>query len=236
MFVKSVLRWVVVPQRISRTSGRSYHQYCAVARGLEVIGDRWTLLMIRDLLLGAKRYKDLIEGLPGIGTNLLAHRLRELEALGVVERAVLPPPAGSSVYQLTEVGRALEPVVATIGRWGARFLGPVRATDRLVPSAFFFALRGAFRPELAAGMAEAFELHVAGRVFEVRIEDDRCLTREGQAKDPDVVMSMSVQTLNALLFEGLSPRDALASHRVEVQGHPMALDRFVKVFSFSAPR
>src|SRR5437763_15979991 len=105
---------------------RSYSQYCAVARGLDVIGDRWMLLIVRDLLLGPKRYTDLLDGLPGIGTNLLALRLREMEQAGLVERAVLPPPVGSAVYQLTAAGRALAPVMVSLGRWGARFLGEPR--------------------------------------------------------------------------------------------------------------
>src|SRR5919108_1109967 len=103
-------------------SGRSYHQYCAVARALDLIGDRWTLLLIRDLLLGPKRYKDLLEGLPGIGTNLLAHRLREMEEYGLVERATLPPPSGVAVYQLTPTGEGLAPALSAIGRWGAQYL------------------------------------------------------------------------------------------------------------------
>src|SRR5918911_5133129 len=98
-------------QHRARAAGRSYRQHCAVARGLDLVGERWTLLIVRDLLLGPKRYTDLLEGLPGIGTNLLALRLREMEQAALVERAVLPPPAGSSVYQLTEAGRALEPVM-----------------------------------------------------------------------------------------------------------------------------
>jgi DNA-binding HxlR family transcriptional regulator/putative sterol carrier protein len=217
---------------LRRESARSYRQYCAVARGLDLIGDRWTLLIVRDLLLGPKRYTDLLEGLPGIGTNLLAGRLRDLEALGVVERAVLPPPAGSSVYRLTEVGLGLEPLVFAVGRWGARFLGPVRDDDALVPSAYFVAMRGSFRPERAAGISETFEVRVGARVYEVGIAQGRCSIREGQATDPDVVMTMDVKTLNALLLEGLSPRRALAGGRVQVIGDRTALDRFVKVFAF----
>lgn len=215
-----------------RRSRRSYHQYCAFARGLDLTGDRWTLLIIRDLLLGPRRYKDLLEGLPGIGTNLLADRLRELEELGAVERAVLPPPAGSSVYQLTEVGQALEPVLMAIGRWGVRFLGPARESDTLVPGTYFVAMRDVFRPELAGGITETFEVRVGARVFEVRIEKERCTTREGQATNPDVIMVMDVETLNALLVQGLSPKDARASDRVHVHGDPKALDRFVRVFPF----
>src|SRR5947209_5516620 len=95
-------------------ASRSYHQWCGMARGLDVIGERWTLLLIRDLLLGPKRFKDLFQGLPGIGTNLLAARLKELERKGIVRRTVLPAPAGSTVYELTELGESLRPVLYAI--------------------------------------------------------------------------------------------------------------------------
>src|SRR5918996_4677686 len=101
---------------------RRYDQYCALARALDVVGERWTLLLVRELLLGPRRYTDLLGGLPGIGTNLLADRLRYLEQVGLVRRRVLPPPAGSTVYELTELGRELEPTVFALGRWGAHFL------------------------------------------------------------------------------------------------------------------
>src|SRR5947209_15004076 len=187
--------------RTAKASPRSYDQYCAIARGLDVIGDRWTLLLVRDLLLGPKRYKDLLSGLPGIGTNLLADRLKELEAAGLIERTVLPPPAGSTVYQLTETGQALEPVMVSLGRWGARFLGPPKKTDVMVPRAYFVAMRGVFNPEAAAGVAQTYEVRVDDLVFEVRVGDGRLSTREGQASNPDVVMTMDVETLNDLMFQ-----------------------------------
>jgi len=215
-------------------SVRSYNQYCAVARGLDVIGDRWTLLLVRNLLLGPKRYKDLLEGLPGIGTNLLAARLRELEDVGLLERAVLPPPAGSTVYRLTETGAALEPVLMAISRWGGRFLGRPRPEDALVPSAYFVALRAAFQPDVAAHLEETYEFRIAGSVFEVRVDGGVCSTREGEARNPDAVLTLSVETLDALLFEGLSPEDALSNGRVEVRGDPRALDRFLSVFDVRA--
>src|SRR5215211_4757632 len=102
---------------------RSYGQYCAMARALDVLGDRWTLLIVRELLTGPKRFKDLLEGLPGIGTNLLAGRLKDLAGAGVLRRTTLPPPAGSSVYELTERGRELEPVLMGLARWGLDLLG-----------------------------------------------------------------------------------------------------------------
>src|SRR5579864_2672640 len=96
---------------VRRSRRRSYDQYCGMARGLDVIGERWTLLIVRDLLLGPKRYKDLVDGLPGIGTNLLAKRLKEMEAYGLVERTSLPPPSGAAVYQLTPAGEGLAPAL-----------------------------------------------------------------------------------------------------------------------------
>jgi DNA-binding HxlR family transcriptional regulator/putative sterol carrier protein len=212
---------------------RSYDQFCAMARGLDVLGDRWTLLLIRDLLLGPKRYKDLLDGLPGIGTNLLADRLRELEGLGVIERATLPPPAGSTVYQLTESGQAIEPIMIALGRWGARFLaGGPRKTDVMVPRAYFVAMRGTFDPEAAAGLRSTYELRVDGLVFEVSIRDGRITTREAQPSQPDAVFTMDVQTLNALLFQMLTPTDAIASGRAQVDGKPGALEQFIGVFGF----
>lgn len=211
---------------------RSYNQYCPVARTLDLVGDRWTLLMIRDLFLGPRRYKDLLEGLPGIGTNLLADRLRELEEAGVVERAVLPPPAGSSVYQLTEIGEKLWPVVVAMGRWGSRFLGPVRDNDVLLPAAYLIAMRAAFRPERAVGVDETFELRVGDRAYEVTVKDGRCSTREGLAVDPGAVFVMDVETLNDLLFGQLAATDAVSAGRVEIRRTDAAgLDRFLAMFS-----
>ena len=223
------------PQAV-RTPRRSYDQYCAVARGLDVIGDRWTLLLVRDLLLGPKRYKDLLSGLPGIGTNLLADRLKELEAAGLIERTVLPPPAGSAVYQLTETGQSLETVMTALGRWGARFLGPPKKTDVMVPRAYFVAMRGVFSPEPAAGITLTYEVRIGDLVFEVRVADGRLTTREGAVRNPDVVLSMEVETLNALMFHTLTPAAALASGRVKIgKGDLKALERFIAIVGFHRP-
>lgn len=211
---------------------RSYDQYCAVARGLDVLGDRWTVLIVRELLLGPKRYKDLLEGLPGIGTNLLAARLRELEKIDVVMRGVLPPPAGSAVYELTESGHELEPVLHAIGRWGHRFLGKPRSTDTLVPGAYFVAMRSVFHSDLAGGLSETYEFRIGDRVFEVRVHDGACTTRDGPANVPDVVMTMDVETLNGLVFQEIAPSDAIERGLVDLKGARQALERFVKLFAF----
>jgi DNA-binding HxlR family transcriptional regulator len=218
------------------TSRRSYDQYCAVARGLDVIGERWTLLLVRDLLLGPKRYKELLAGLPGMGTNLLAARLRELEEYGIVERVVLPPPAGSTVYQLTEVGKGLEPVVFAIGRWGIHYLGKPRRADNLVPTAYFLAIRARLRPEAAAGVHERWEFRIGYRVFQVEVADGTCRTIEGRFGEPDTVFRMDGPTLHGLLFNELSPAPALSSGRVQATGDPKALERFIRIFGLSRER
>jgi DNA-binding HxlR family transcriptional regulator len=227
----------VPPASRAQTSRRSYDQYCAVARALDVLGDRWTLLIARDLLLGPKRYRDLLDGLPGIGTNLLAARLRELEAAGIVVRRTLPPPAGSTVYELTDSGLALEPVMFALGRFGSRFLGPPRATDNMRPTPFFLAMRAAFRPERADGPAVTYEVRVDDRVFEVRVADGAIETRESPAADPDAVFELDVETLYRLLFGELAPAQAerRGSARI-VAGDRDALSRFVGLFAFGAAR
>ena len=212
---------------------RSYDQYCAIARGLDVIGDRWTLLLVRDLLLGPKRYKDLLSGLPGIGTNLLADRLKELEAAGLVERTVLPPPAGSAVYQLTETGQGLETVMTALGHWGARFLGAPTKSDVMVPRAYFVAMRGVYNAEAAAGVNAIYELRIADLAFEVRVADGRLTTREGAVRNPDVILTMDVRTLNDLMFHLLTPAAALASGRVDIgKGDVEALERLISIVGF----
>lgn len=210
---------------------RSYNQYCAVARGLDVIGDRWTLLLVRELLLGPKRYGDLLAASPGIGTNLLVGRLREMEAQGLVERATLPPPAGSTVYRLTETGAELDTVVRAIGRWGGRFMGPRRSEEHLSPGAYFIALRERFRPERAVGLHEAYEFRVDGRVFEVRVDDGTCTTSEGSANRPVAVFTMDVEALNQVFLGQVTAAQAIAGGSVEVAGDAGALARFQEAFA-----
>jgi alkyl sulfatase BDS1-like metallo-beta-lactamase superfamily hydrolase len=144
---------------------------------------------------------------------------------------MLPPPAGSAVYQLTEQGQALEPTIVAIGRWGARYLGQPRPTDNLLARPYFVAIRAAFRADRAAGLTLSYEIRVGNLVFEVSIDDGRCQTREGSAAAPDAVLTMEVTTLNALLLAGLSVRSALADGLVQVAVAPAHLDRFVQLFA-----
>jgi DNA-binding HxlR family transcriptional regulator len=214
---------------------RSYDQYCALARALDVVGERWTLLLVRELLLGPKRYKDLLARLPGIGTNLLAERLRHLEELRLVQRRALPPPAGSKIYELTELGERLAPAVIELGRWGAHFLGEPREDDSMQPGWFFVSLQATFRPELAMGLDESYEFRVAGDVFHVVIDGGRLTSGQGAAHDPDTVVSTDVATFIALLARRVEPDVALKSRAVEIEGDAAALRRFVEIFAWPIP-
>ena len=214
------------------TRKRSYDQYCALARALDVVGERWTLLLVRELLLGPKRYKDLLAGLPGIGTNLLAERLRHLEQLGLTRRRALPPPAGSTVYELTELGERLEPAVMELGRFGAHFLGEPRERDARHPGWFFVSIRATFRPELAVDLDESYEFRIADEVFHVVIEGGRLTSGQGAATQPDVVVSTDLETFIALLAQRLEPANALATRAVEIEGDPAALSRFIEIFAW----
>jgi DNA-binding HxlR family transcriptional regulator len=112
-------------------SDRTYNQYCGLAYALDRVGERWTILIIRELIAGPRRYKDLVDGLPGISTNLLASRLKSLEQDGVIQRRVLPPPAGSTVYELTPLGQGLELALLELGKWGSQFVPLVELVDGL---------------------------------------------------------------------------------------------------------
>lgn len=154
--------------------------YCPVSHALTLVGERWALLVVTELLSGPKRYTDLVACLPGIGTNILAARLRDLEAGGVVTRRQLPPPAASRVYELTDYGRALRPVIRELAMWGARSLGPPQDDD-LFPGWLENMLEMALAAVAPAG---GFEFRVGGEVASI-IDGE---VRPGSIDQPDVVV------------------------------------------------
>jgi len=210
---------------------RRYGQFCGVAFALDLVGERWTLLIVRDLVLGPRRFKDLLEGLPGIATNLLAQRLKEMESNGLVERVTLPPPAGSTVYQLTAKGEALEPAIMTLGRWGAQF-GRSKPGDFYIPSSFFVSCRASFNANQAKDMR--LEFHVEGHTFEVTVDGSTCVTKERAVREPEAVIEADrVETLIELRRHRLTPDEALSSGKVKMlSGDKRALRRFVDVFGW----
>jgi DNA-binding HxlR family transcriptional regulator len=160
---------------------KRYDQYCPVAHALCLVGERWALLVVLELLHGPKRYTDLAESLPGCGTNILASRLRDLEACGVVAKRTLPPPAPARVYELTDYGRALKPAIRELALWGARSLGPPTADDELFPGWLENALETVLAPIAPPGR------------FEFRVGDEVASLVDGEAQagsveDPDVIV------------------------------------------------
>jgi len=160
---------------------KRYDQYCPIARALDLVGDRWALLVIRELMHGPKRYTDLVDHLPGIGTNILASRLRDLEAGGVVAKRTLPPPAASRVYDLTEYGRGLRATLRELALWGARSLGPPTAEDELFPGWLENAVDIILAPLAPPGR---FVFHVGDETASL-VDGE---ARAGAVEDPDVVV------------------------------------------------
>ena len=197
---------------------RSYDQYCTVARALDVVGERWTLLLVRELLTGPKRFKDLLGGLPGIGTNLLTGRLKALEEEGILRRSTLPPPAGSKVYELTELGRSLETVVVELSRWGSRLLGAPRGEDDLRPAWAAVALRSVFDVEAVGGSKETYEFRIDGEVFHVRLEGGGVEARQGPAADPDLVVAGATEAFLAVAAGRVEPGAAVEAGTIRVEG------------------
>ena len=161
---------------------KRYDQYCPIARALDLVGDRWALLVVRELMHGPKRYTDLVDHLPGIGTNILAARLRDLEAGGVVTKRTLPPPAASRVYDLTEYGRGLRAALRELALWGARSLGPPTAADELFPGWLENAVDIILAPLAPNGR---FVFHVGDEVASL-VDGE---ARAGAVEDADVVVT-----------------------------------------------
>src|ERR687892_1546441 len=151
---------------------RTYGDGCAIARALDLVGERWALLVVRELLLGPKRYTDLRRGLPNASPNVLSQRLGELERAGIVRRRRLPPPAGSRVYELTDWGRELEDIVISLGRWSAR--SPSGLSDAPIgPDSMILALRSRFDAGAAHGLHAGYDLGLGEDRFRIEVADDR---------------------------------------------------------------
>ena len=213
---------------------RTYGDSCGIARGLDVIGDRWALLVARELLLGPKRFTDLRDGLPGIGPDVLSARLRDLEQAGVLGRAALPPPAGSRVYELTEWGRELEPVLLALGRWGSRTV--VRPDHgELSPDALVIALKTMFDPEAARDLDAGLELDLAGHTFALSVREARLDAVHGSAPAPAARIRTDPGTLAQVLWHGTPLEEAVRAGQFEIAGDRSLASRFLELFRAPAP-
>jgi len=194
-----------------------------------VVGERWTLLLIRDLLVGPKRFSDLQRGLPKMPSNILTSRLKELEAAGIVQRRAQARPLGGVVYELTENGRQLEDTVIALGRWGAKQLGETRPEEIITDDSIAMALRTIFRAEAAARDDIAFELRLGEIVAHAHVRDGAVSVGRGPLPAPDLVIEGGPD-IRRLLAGEMTPKDAVKHGVVRVHGKRVLLERFVQLF------
>lgn len=195
-----------------------------------MLGERWTLLVIRELLLGQKRFSDLLDGLPGIGDNILAQRLKSLQEAGLIRRTVLPPPAASTVYELTPLGQELKPAVLELARWGLHFLGEPRQDDYFRVGWLLGGIQAAFNADAAAGVDETYEFRVDHQVFHVHVCDRQIEVAQGTAHRPDVVITSDADTFCEIGCGRLDAAQALSEGRFQVEGDPAAAARCAEIF------
>jgi DNA-binding HxlR family transcriptional regulator/putative sterol carrier protein len=210
---------------------RSYKQHCSLATVLDVVGERWTFLIIRELLLGPRRFTDLARNLSGMGANLLTDRLREMESTGLVEKTTLPRSAGRAAYQLTDEGRELEPVILHLIRWGARLLGKPKRGQTFSAGWTLLAMKAHFNPAAARGMRESLEYRINDEVFHARIFGSKLTTGAGPARNPTMILTTDQKTFQQLSSGDLAPGKALKSGKIQLQGKLQTLIRTGQLFA-----
>jgi DNA-binding HxlR family transcriptional regulator len=198
---------------------RTYGDRCGIARTLDIVGERWALLVVRELLLGPKRFTDLRAGLPNVGADMLSQRLRELEQAGVVRRRTLPPPAASRVYELTDRGRDLEPAILELARWGSRAPLP-DGEGRMGADSFVLALKTLYKRSPDATV----ELRLEGQAFAVTVAAGRLEVARGEAPAPDVTIEADPGALARMLWHG-GPDEG-----VRIEGDRELAARFLAAF------
>jgi len=205
---------------------RTYGDQCGIARALDVVGERWALLVVRELLLGPKRFTDLRAGLPHVSPDVLSQRLRQLEDDGVVRRRTLPPPAASQVYELTDRGQELEPVVLALGRWGSRAPFPA-GHEPLGVDALVLALKTLYRPDRADGLiSSSFELRLGEDRFHARLDNGRLEVSRGAAAHPLATIDTDSGTLQQILWHG----HPLTTEALSITGDQQAAVQFLTLF------
>ena len=210
-------------------ANRPYGQFCGLARALELVGERWTLLVIRDLMLSPKRFSDLQRGLPRIPSNILTARLKELEQAGVVRRRALPRPSSGVGYELTAYGQELRPILLSLGVWGARSLGDPHPDDVLNPDSLALALQATFQKPAARRLRATFEVRAGDAVAHARVANGVLTAAPGSIDRPDLVIETG-PALRELMAGAITPGDALASGLVRIVGDRQLLDRFAEIF------
>lgn len=210
---------------------RSYSQNCPIARGLDVLGERWTLLVLRELVGGPRRYSDLRAELPGIATNLLADRLKELQDAGLVDRADLPAPIGRTVYNLSDTGwRRVLPVLQAVAWFGVDLLDPIADAVASPLNGFLAGILLGFNPAGARGLAASYRVEIDCRRFEFAVRDDRLAAAQGE---PTVTLTATARDLIAARIGATQTKRVAASRRITFSGNQSDIDTMRNVFSLT---
>src|SRR5215471_13905017 len=195
-----------------------YQQYCGAARALDVVGDRWTLLIVRELTLGPLRFTDLLDGLPGISRNLLTQRLRDLEADGIVARQELPPPAARQVYELTDDGHDLAKAMLPLVAWGVRRLGSRKPGESFRPHWAALAMAAFADRDAAKRVTEAYEYRVGGLVFHFDLDHGSIQLHDGPARNPAIILTTDEETWADIASGEITGSSAVAAGSLELKG------------------
>jgi DNA-binding HxlR family transcriptional regulator len=210
-------------------NARSYRDRCGVARALDLVGERWAVLIVRDLLLGPKRFTDLQAGLSGLSPDVLTQRLRELAEGGVIRRRKLPPPASSWVYELTDWGRELEPIVTELGRWGTHAPLPDGNT-RIGADSVILGMRLLFSRDRAEDLTATYLLRLDGQPFRVHISRGVLEIRREEPEHVDATIDTDPAILEALLWNGRPLGTALGAGELTIAGERALIDQLLTLF------
>jgi DNA-binding HxlR family transcriptional regulator len=214
-------------------TSRSYGEACAAAHALDLVGERWALLVVRELLLGPKRFTDLREGLPHASPNVMAQRLRDLETHGIVQRRKLGPPARTWVYELSEWGRELEPVILALGRWGAR--SPFRPDGVIGVDSMVMGLKAIFDPTAAGDLHATYELRFGDDRFSIGVDDGTIDVARAEASGPDAVIDTDPKTFAAVVSRSWRLDDAIGRGRLKVTGQKRLVSRLLDALRMPEP-
>lgn len=209
---------------------RSYHDSCGLAQALDLVGERWALLVVRELVFGPKRFTDLRTGLPGISPNVLSQRLDELEQIGVVRKVRLPAPVSASVYDLTDWGRELDESMMVLGRWAARSPS-FDSSGAFSADSMMMSLRTMFQPAEAHDLSVTIDLRFGDDLFHAAIGGGRISAERGGADSPDATVETDPKTLAQVVYEGVDPDEA----GVKISGDASAFERFRGAFTMPEP-
>jgi DNA-binding HxlR family transcriptional regulator len=207
----------------------TYGQYCGLSRAIEVVGERWGMLVVRDLLVNAKSVPELLQGLPRVPLKLLSMRIKEMAYCGILEKAGTTDADGNDHYQLTTFGRRLEDILLAFGRWGSALLADPRPEDIITEDSVMIAMRATFQREAATGRSAKFVLRFDEIVIHVVIEDGQL--EVGRGPLPDAPVIEPGPTLKDMLTRAMTVEDAMATGMVKVTGDPNALTRFISMFA-----